>query len=54
MAHAQGVDTDGLQFTDTTAPYLGRNGGSQDAGIIVYADALHLHSLAVECKAAVG
>ena len=54
VAHADGIDADGLQFQQTTAPYLGRHGSTEHTGIVVNADALNLHPLTVEGKTLVG
>ena len=54
MAHADGVDADGLQVAQPTLPHIAWHHGTQDAGIVVEADAFHLHAAAVEQETTVG
>ena len=54
VAHADGVDPDGAEVFEPTAPHLGRHGGAQNPGVVVQAYALDLHPAAVECEPAVG
>ena len=54
VAHAQGVHADVLQLGQTAAPHLLRHGHTQHAGVVVHADAFHLHPLAVEGETFVG
>ena len=54
VAHADGVHANLLQLFQAVLPHLRRHDCAQHAGIVVQADALHLHPLAVEGKAVVG
>ena len=54
MAHADGIGTHLLELTDFTPPHFTGNNGSQHSGIMMQADALHLHPFAVEGKSVVG
>ena len=53
MAHADSVDAYLLQGLEPRLPYVGRDGSSEYAGIVVQAYALHLYPFTIERKALV-